>query len=187
MGTYQSKYTGAEIDSKLDAVGQIASEEQIGGIKVGEGLDISEEGVLSVLSGGSDYTEVELLSTPKEFSVTGSGWMAIRQNIELLESIENYDEIVFTADLLDNTYGYTSARQIPLKVSNIVYNTSDDIVDNNSHLAISFGMAAKLYDYIGWFKTGTTFRVLGLNFYNVGGSSVTHSKVRIRSIKGIKY
>ena len=42
--SYQSKFTGKEIDAKLDQVGQIASAETLGGIKVGEGLEIDNEG-----------------------------------------------------------------------------------------------------------------------------------------------
>ena len=47
--SYQSKFTGKEIDAKLDQVGQIASAETLGGIKVGEGLEIDNEGVLKTL------------------------------------------------------------------------------------------------------------------------------------------
>lgn len=46
--SYTSKYTGQEIDERLDKITElpIASNTTLGGIKVGDGLEITNEGVL---------------------------------------------------------------------------------------------------------------------------------------------
>ena len=81
--SYQSKYTGKEIDDKLDKITElpIASNTTLGGIKVGDGLEITNEGVLSAIGEGSivggSYTESELLNSQVSYTLTANSSVSI--------------------------------------------------------------------------------------------------------------
>ena len=160
MGTYQSKYTGAEIDALLDKVNQ-------GG-------------------GSGNYIESELLSAPVEYAVKKEA-TTIGQDLVLLENVSNFNELEFaicrrassTGELFN--YGYKR-----LLVSNIKYNPTDTSTFDGSRFALETQAMTSIGDCCGlWFKDAKTIRI-----YNTisGDSNVgTSSYFRITSIKGIKH
>lgn len=76
----------------------IASASTLGGVKVGSGLSIDGNGVLSASGGGGGgtYSETELLSAP----VVGNRASDISP-IPLLDSIDNYNQLVFRFGIFD--------------------------------------------------------------------------------------
>ena len=85
--SYQSKYTGKEIDDKLDKITElpIASNTTLGGIKVGDGLEITNEGVLSAIGGGSvikEFGEFEINQSTGT-AITELMPIKVRGNMEL--------------------------------------------------------------------------------------------------------
>ena len=188
MGTYQSKYTGAEIDSKLDEVGQIATAEVLGGIKVGEGLEITEDGILNVLaSGGSSYSETSLLSSPINYGFTASGQKQINTNLTLVGNINDYDELVIKMGKLNNYNGQFQllpTHEVHILVSEIVYNNSDTRAFDGSFLTWKLPNETN-YILNAWFKNQNTLRIYSTQTSLTG--DVTYDHFRIMAIKGIKY
>ena len=169
----------------------IATADTLGGIKVGEGLEITEDGTLSTDSGfvsyDDYYKEVELLSSPIVYSITnGRGWNNINANIDFVESVDNFDELSFVIEL-GNDNGYYHVRHHSIKVSYIIYNNSETTVYNGSHRQIPFGIQNIICNLAGWFKTGNRFWAVNIGTYNIVDSGVAFPKVRLRSVKGIKY
>lgn len=137
--------------------------------------------------GGSSYREQELLSTPIVYSITnGRGWNNINANIDFVESVDNFDELSFVIEL-GNDNGYYHVRHHSIKVSDIIYNNSETTVYNGSHIQIPFGIQNIICNLAGWFKTGSRFWAVNIGTYNLADSAVAFPKVRLRSVKGIKY
>ena len=164
MGTYQSKYTGAEIDALLDVVNE------------GGG------------TGGSSYKETELISSPIEYTITSArDWTVLKSNIDFNEDIDKFDELDFVIELGKDNVGYYHTRHSTIKVSDIIYNNSDEVKYDGSHLQIPFGCHTYFSNLGGWFKTPTRFMAFNIGVYNLVNTVVDFTKARIRSIKGIKY
>ena len=165
----------------------IASEDELGGIKVGEGLEITEDGILSVLGGGDGYVETELLSQPLVYTITQArNFTELKVNVDLLENIENYDELVFTIELGTDA-GVCYTRYYAIKTSDIIYNNSETTINDGSHMHIPFGYNINPCGFSGWFKTNTRFWLVNVGAYNLASTTISFPKARIRSIKGIKY
>ena len=187
MGTYQSKYTGAEIDSKLDTVGQIATSEVLGGIKVGEGLKITEDGVLSALggSGASQTVLFEGKHLVSAQSVTESGFLS--------DNIKNYDYITLT------TGQEVSSLGLNLRTNTILIDTKTMVENDGGYFQWISNIDSNLitgnslgYTITGNFGDGTQIgivdfakgssagsrnhyitRVVGIKLGSSGGSSYT--------------
>lgn len=128
--------------------------------------------------GGSSYKEVELLSKPVEYSLG-----TISQEVSLLEDVTNYNEYVVNYCLNYNSGEgiYTNSEYRAL-VSNIVYHNSNSPSDVGEAVIIPIFTSDVRYVKF-WFKATDKIFI-----YQTSGSGVTAKfKVRITSIKGIKY
>ena len=139
------------------------------------------------LGGGSSYREQELLSTPKEYTITGGrAWTALNTTITLNDSISNYDALEFTMDI-QKSNGYYHTRHYHFSVSNIIYNNSNDTVYDGSHMLVPFGNMTYSCVLGGWFKTDTVFYLVNIGVWNLAADNIEFPTARLRSIKGIKY
>ena len=171
----------------------VATADTLGGIKVGEGLSITEDGTLSAIGGSSTdyndyYEETELLSAPKIYTASNArGSTAIDSNLQLTDDITNYDEIVLTFESSSNQTAWTYARFNSIKVSDIVFHDSDAQTNNGSLNLLPFGTADVPFVLGMWFKNANTLWVDYIEAYCHSGTTLYFPYLRIRSIKGIKY
>ena len=151
----------------------VATADALGGIKVGEGLEITEDGVLSVEGGmhsNIGYTEVELLGT----SATAKGTFA------LSDSVFNYDEIQVEVFIMSATTPAKAmhkevARILPSQIKDNEENefTLSHYTANNSNYSVAFGFTADgsslFVDAVtkgsNWSsRTAGVSRVIGINY-----------------------
>ena len=138
-------------------------------------------------SSESNYREQELLSEPKEYTITGGRkWTTLNTTITLNDSISNYDALEFTIDI-QKSNGYYHTRHHYFSVSNIIYNNSNDTIYDGSHMLVPFGNMTYNCVLGGWFKTDTVFYLVNIGVWNVAADNIEFPTARIRSIKGIKY
>ena len=158
MGTYTSKYTGQEIDNLLDQVGKG------GGSSTGS------------------YKETELLTDYVEYELGGTSGKTIGQDLVLNDDVTSYDEILFNIAYKNST-DIQHPRENSIHVGNIVYNNSNTMIWDGSRFTINT-IADKIFMIGLWFKDAKTIRI-----YNTfsSGSPASGAKLRIMSIKGIKY
>jgi hypothetical protein len=144
-----------------------ASASELGGVKVGEGLSIEDDGTLKVVGGGS-YSETELLAAP----IVGDSASSISP-ISLLDSIDNYDQLVFRfgvliggseeqccsqsilcSDLKDNVILFLCFYP------NTTYNLYYGISKNTDMSFITVNYVTKN----GWAETATIFSIKGIKY-----------------------
>lgn len=190
--SYQSKYTGQEIDDKLDKITElpIASNTTLGGIKVGDGLEITNEGILSTIGGGSivggSYTESELLNSQVSYTLTANTSVSVNQDITLSQPITDFDEIVFAVALTDKSGTFSNCNWLKLLTSNVVYNNSDSMIWNGSRFSLCTLPTSGVPEVCGvWFKTPSILKIW--NTFTKSTSLYEGAKIVIHSIKGIKY
>ena len=136
-------------------------------------------------SGGSSYTETELLSEPVDYAQGGTGGTAIGQDLVLSDDVTNYDEIVIKVIRNQENKYLWYPSEIRVLTSNIVYNNSNDSSNGSGDaFMISTGTTATAYWSLAWFKDSKTMRI-----YKTQSSVAVNStdKFRFVSIKGIKY
>lgn len=160
MGTYQSKYTGAEIDALLDTV------------KNGGG------------TGGGSYTETDLISGAVDYAQGGTSGTTIGQDLVLLDDVTNYDEIVFSCARNQDGTKLWNPEETDIHTSNIVYNNTNTQTLDGSRLTINT-TADQRYSCGMWFKNGKTIRIH--NTFATTSTLNANDKFRIISIKGIKF
>lgn len=165
----------------------VATADTLGGIKVGEGLEITEDGVLSSNSGSINYndyyTETELLSETVMYSQGGTSGTTIAQDLVLLDDITNYDEIVFNIGATDSEKVINShPENFKVLVSNVVYNSTTTNIFDGSRFTLSLLAVDRRLGC--WFKDSKTLYVH--NTYTLSTFNAT-AYFRINSIKGIKY
>lgn len=168
----------------------IATADTLGGIKVGEGLEITDEGVLSAIGGGSavgsSYTESELLNSQAGYTLTANTSVSINQDITLSQPITDFDEIVFAVALTDKSGTFSNCNWLKLLTSNVVYNNSDSMVWDGSRFSLCTLPTSGVPEVCGiWFKTPSILKIWNTFTKNTG--LYEGSKIVIRSIKGIKY
>ena len=150
----------------------IATTDTLGGIKVGEGLNITEDGVLSAEGGGSSnrngYAETELLGVP----ATAVGTYA------LSESVLNYDEILIEAYI-------TTAQGQPMHKENAKLSPTQIKLDINNEFAITSFIASTSYYNItfGFSADGLSLMLGAINI----GTNWSNRTVAISKVTGIKY
>ena len=165
----------------------IASSDTLGGIKVGEGLEITEDGILSALGGGSGYVETELLSEPVNYTIVTSA-TTINQDLVLDGSIENYDAITFNICRLGKDGELYNLTQVTMLTKDIKYNATDTNTFDGSRFTIGTqGMGTVTDCCAMWFKNETTIRIFATISSDSALTSTSNNKFRILSIKGIKY
>ena len=125
-----------------------------------------------------------LLDNSIEFPLkTPNGaWTYINQTIQLNDSIENYDQIIFNIDVKDGN----RREERYFLTKNIEYNNSEnEDVEKNLRLSstsLRGGNTVTEYELSGWFKDEKNL------FIFVGGTNCsTITMIRIKSIYGIKY
>lgn len=168
----------------------IASAETLGGIRVGEGLEITDDGVLSAIGGGSavgsSYTESELLNSQVGYTLTANTSVSINQDITLSQPITDFDEIVFAIALTDKSGSFSNCNWLKLLTSNVVYNNSDSMLWDGSRFSLCTLSTSGIPEVCGaWFKTPSILKIW--NTFTKSTSLYEKSKIVIRSIKGIKY
>ena len=151
----------------------IATADTLGGIKVGEGLSITEDGVLSTLVGGNGYRITSLL--PSE-AIKASTTYALNDNIH------NYDEIVVcTFVSVNNNKANRQILNIP--TINIVGGIADEY---SIHVDSNPSDTGNPY----WYTVRFTFSEDG-NSLSLGivkkGSKWNPNDVGIEKVYGIKY
>lgn len=150
----------------------IATTDTLGGIKVGEGLEITEDGILSALGGGSGagFTKTKLL--PEIFTTATS-------TTTLSDNIKNYDFV------LVNTFVQGSTHRTYKKV---VFIATDDIVGGNSdEFCVYAGSEATntAYGYVvrfGFSEDGSSLMLGQVK----KGSGFTSNTIGIENVYGIK-
>lgn len=100
--------------------------------------------------------------------------------INLAESIEDYDYIIFELDnYYENCYTYPGTYEV--SVDQIKYNNTDTW-DASKSILVTYHCGTDYNRIAGWFKDGKTFRI-----ENGHHSNSVFTKLRITDIKGIKY
>lgn len=151
----------------------VATTDTLGGIKVGEGLEITAEGILSVEGGihsNIGYTEVDLLTSPA--TATGT--------FSLTDSVFNYDEIQVESFIMSVTTPPKEmhkeiARILPSQIKNNTLNefALSHYTANNSNYIIAYGFTAdglslavdSLIKGSNWAsRTAGVSRVIGINY-----------------------
>ena len=175
MGTYQSKYTGAEIDEKLDQVGQVASAEMLGGIKIGEGLEITEDGVLSALGGGSSSAvHIETVIWEGHSHTGDVASSALCENtLTLSQPITNFDKIGVYFNAYDNSVKSVRRLYKEVPTSRIIEVINDTSLDYSS-VSIAWGWGSRESGID--IKVGSTVNALSVY-------SITADAVKIVGIK----
>ena len=144
---YQSKFTGTEIDAKLDQVGEIAiaTKETLGGIKVGEGLEITEDGVLSALGGtGGENNESVVLW---EGNSTNSISTAYSATLELSDSIENFEMLgLYLTSVASGTAYRYFYREVPVDLIIDFINSAETNDDDTISFCWGYGNSADYFD-----------------------------------------
>lgn len=144
-----------------------ASASELGGVKVGEGLSIEDDGTLKVVGGGS-YSETELLAAP----IVGNSASDISP-ISLLDSIDNYDQLVFRFGvLIDGSEEQCCSQTIPCSdlKDNVrlflclylttTYNIYYSITKNANMSFITVKSIVKN----GWSESATIFSIKGIKY-----------------------
>ena len=172
----------------------IATSDILGGIKVGDGLVITEEGVLSAINTpggteceGSGYTETELLNAPAEYALRSNSANVLNQKLVLNDDTTKFDVIVFVSDVKNTSGLYLNAVQQSFLVGEIKYNSASSYAD------VKDGSTFNLINVWNG-GTSTTFASVMVHFQdtktlNVGFTAInnaSYNSFRIRSIKGIK-
>jgi hypothetical protein len=142
-----------------------ASASELGGVKVGEGLSIEDDGTLKVVGGGS-YSETELLAAPLSGTIS---------SISLTDSIENYDQLIFR-------YGIVAENQNQAFTFTIL--TSDLSDTSNAFIVGATAYGSGTYYSIHYRITKATNTSLTVHGQGISGWSPPSV---IFSIKGIKY
>ena len=161
----------------------IASATELGGIKIGEGLEISEDGTLSVIGGGSgggNYNEGNGIKFKQE---AGKPLYRVLEYIEATgtQRIDTDIMLTGTSHVVDITYQFTD-----ISVDNYLY-TVGGIFDtggqvygilrtNSQELCSGVGQGGQAYNYVAVSppteKTSDTYFVNSTSF----GSTLTGSK-----------
>lgn len=161
----------------------IASATELGGIKIGEGLEISEDGTLSVIGGGSgsgNYNEGDGIKFKQE---AGKPLYQVLEYIEATgtQRIDTDIMLTGTSHVVDITYQFTD-----ISVDNYLY-TVGGIFDtggqvygilrtNSQELCSGVGQGGQAYNYVAVSppteKTSDTYFVNSTSF----GSTLTGSK-----------
>ena len=152
----------------------IASANDLGGVIIGDGISVDENGVISVTGGGGGgegYSETELISAPIVGSVS---------SITLLDSMQNYDALTFefgiTADNLDQQF----VRIVPVSDLNGTDNTiflDGLLYASGRYWGVAYSVhktsdTALNVSYMGtltWSETGTIFSIKGIKYGDGGG------------------
>ena len=153
--SYISKYTGQEIDNKLDKIEKIQT----------------------------SYKEKELLSAPIEYDLGINEMIQFHQDLALIDNLADYNELVISYDYKMGESYYTHNFDMHILTSNIVFHNSDTQLANGERRTI---ILFDKYEYfLGfWFKDTHTIHI---SHTNTRQSELFYNKIRIRSIKGIKY
>lgn len=161
----------------------IATKTELGGIKIGEGLEISEDGTLTVVGGGSgggNYNEGDGIKFKQE---TGKPLYQVLEYIEATgtQRIDTDITLTGTSHVVDITYQFTD-----VSVDNYLY-TVGGIFDtggqvygilrtNSQELCSGVGQGGQAYNYVAVSppteKTSDTYFVNSTSF----GSTLTGSK-----------
>lgn len=157
----------------------IATQNVLGGIKVGSNLSITQDGVLSSTGGGSGGSVVSVETVLYE----GTDY---HNDIEhdttytLSDSIDNYDYLLVRFSAYENT-----STIVPKSVTTLVENPYN--IDNEPiQFCFSYnnqGNGDQGYRYDGWFKFPTNTSI----FFALRCIGVSIKNVYIESIKGIKF
>lgn len=148
--------------------------------------NINIEGGTGGGTGGGSYLEVELLNEPSEYTCKSSATV-FNTELKLNDDIAKYDEIIFIFDLYSSGTGYSIHSEFPKRVKAITYNEASNygsVKDGSSFLITTTwnGGTMSCASIMAHFKNGTTLSV-GYTCTSNG----TFSKMRIKSILGIKY
>jgi hypothetical protein len=142
-----------------------ASISELGGVKVGEGLSIEDDGTLKVVSGGS-YSETELLAAPLVGTIS---------SITLSDDMNNYDQLIFRFGVYAEGQQHSFARTVlvsDLNNTQIHFFLDGVTYEAGYHWSCAYRIAK---------ATNTTLTVFGQGIEKWSESQV------IFSIKGIKY
>ena len=170
----------------------IASAETLGGIKVGEGLEITEDGILSSLMSDGSYVEKELLSAPVQYGFTsattsGAGVKLIEQDLALTGNIADFDELVIKAYRKSTDQTLLRMTELRIITSDIVYNNSNQrILTDGSYIPLTLVPSNACYVCHVWFKNQSTIRIYQTETTLVD-SEIQRYTFQIYSIKGIKF
>jgi hypothetical protein len=123
----------------------VATTDTLGGIKVGEGLSITEDGVLSA-EGGSGSSGTAIKTTLWEGNVSTAS-----TNLDLSDSIENYSHITIEAGYGNYTLPLTHIDVTTIKANG--YGTEkiyflNGMVNSNAQIMICINVTAKKQIYI---------------------------------------
>lgn len=146
-----------------------ASASTLGGVKVGSGLSIDANGVLSASGGGGgggSYTETELLSAPLTGTIS---------SITLNDDMNNYDQLIFRFGVDAEGQQHSFARTVlvsDLNNTQIHFFLDGVTYESGYHWSCTYRIAK---------ATNTTLTVFGQGIEKWDASQV------IFSIKGIKY
>lgn len=149
----------------------IASKDILGGIKVGEGLEITEDGILSVLAGGGAVGKIATLFE--------GAFATENSSLTLNDDIKNYDVLVV------NTYvagagGHKQKTTTTIIVGQINYVGNDEYCcySNSQISAAQYGYTVRF----GFDSSGNTL-LLGVIYKSSGYSA---NEIGIDSVYGIK-
>lgn len=149
----------------------IASADTLGGIKVGEGLEITEDGVLSALGGGSGGEVTILLEG--EFATQST-------TLTLSDNIKNYDILVVNPYMKDSTGNYILKAPLTIMVNQISYNGDQEYCAGCNVVPTTLNNGYSIR--FGFGENGNTL-LLGVIYKSTSYNSFDFG---IRSVYGIK-
>lgn len=136
-------------------------------------------------SGGSSYREQELLSTPADYTQGGSGGTTLNLDLDLLDDVTKYDELVFSSCVKysnGSTIDLYTQEQQRILTSSIVFNNSNTPLSKGEYYGLTLHTSGVRH-LTFWFKTSNKILIRTTST----SGSTSGMMFRIMSIKGIKY